>query len=254
MRSAGSCSDAAMRACSAARWGAQKNKNEERRVRCYAIGVMHKLRHSWLALVLMLGADAALAEPDPAEAARYPYDPVCAWGRIANGQGMLVRCLSRGESEALIAGVGFATPPSPAGTGAGAAPVAPAADAGAAPVAPAPDAGAEPEDVPLSAKLVRVVADQGSLPTAEKKLDVPRDRYVECVKKNGGLSGERGEVHVRFLVRARGRAEGVSVAKLSGVSAKAAKCIADVVDRRPTGTPEAPIVGATAIIEIKKGK
>lgn len=190
----------------------------------------------------LLAAGAALAQPSPSEANRYPYDPVCAWGRIGNGKGMLVRCLSRAESEALLAGV---APAAPAASGAPAASAAPPV-----PEPPPP----EPEPMELSARLVRVVADQGKLPVAEKKLAVPRDRYVECVNKHGGLSADKGEVHVRFLVRARGRAEGVSVAKKSGVSAKAAACIADVVDRRPTGTPDAPIVGATAIIEITKGK
>jgi hypothetical protein len=108
--------------------------------------------------------------------------------------------------------------------------------------------------LPLSARLVRVTADEGKLPVAEKKLDAPRDRYIDCVKKNGGLSADKGEVHVRFLVRQRGRAEGVSVAKRSGVSPKAAACIADVVDRRAVGTPDAPMVGATAVIEISRGK
>jgi hypothetical protein len=35
-----------------------------------------------------------------------------------------------------------------------------------------------------------------------------------------------------------------------GVSQKAAKCIAEVVDRRYVGFPEAPIVGATLSIDL----
>jgi hypothetical protein len=188
-----------------------------------------------LALGVALTA-AASAEPNPADANRYPYDPVCAWGRIANGRGMLVRCIERTEADALLARVTTAA----------------TATSTAAPIPPPPPA---PEaEQSLSARLVRVLVDEGKLSIAEKKLDVPRDRYVDCVKKNGGLSAERAEVHVRFLVRARGRAEGVSVAKKSGLAAKAAACIADVVDRRPVGTPAAPMVGATAIIEIKRGQ
>jgi hypothetical protein len=190
-----------------------------------------------LGLVILV-AGVAAAEPNPADANRYPYDPVCAWGRIANGRGMLVRCIAQAEAQALLSQVqGTASAPPSA----------------AAPSASAPSAEPPASDVPLSARLVRVVADEGKLPDA-KKLDVPRDRYVDCVKKHGGLSAERGEVHVRFLVRVRGIAEGVSVAKKTAVSAKAASCIADVVDRRAVGIPDAPMVGATAIIEIKKGK
>ncbi len=69
---------------------------------------------------------------------------------------------------------------------------------------------------------------------------------------NGGLKDGRGEVQVRFLVRQRGRAEGVSVAKRTGVSAEAARCVSEVVDRRYVGVPEAPIVGATVLIKFAK--
>ena len=54
---------------------------------------------------------------------------------------------------------------------------------------------------------------------------------------------------MRFLVRARGRAEGVSVSKRVGVTPEAARCVAEVVDRRPVGTPDVPMVGATVIIK-----
>jgi outer membrane biosynthesis protein TonB len=196
------------------------------------------LRYSLVGLLL---AGAAPADPDPAEANRYPYDPVCAWGRIASGKGMLVRCITQAEQSALMAGV---------------APAATPAAAPSTPPAPPPEPAEEPKPVEqeLAARLVRINADEGKFPVGEKKLDVPRDRYVDCVKKHGGLTGERGEVQVRFLVRARGRAEGVSVAKHSGMSAKAAACIADVVDRREVGTPAAPMVGATAVIEVRRGK
>jgi hypothetical protein len=45
-------------------------------------------------------------------------------------------------------------------------------------------------------------------------------------------------------VRERGRAEGLTVKDRTGLSLAAAKCIADVVDRRFVGYPAAPIVGA----------
>jgi hypothetical protein len=76
----------------------------------------------------------------------------------------------------------------------------------------------------------------GRLPEADKKLATARDRYLDCVQKNGGMKERTAEVHVRFLVRARGRAEGVSVAKRSGVTPEAARCVAEVVDRRQVGS------------------
>jgi hypothetical protein len=92
--------------------------------------------------------------------------------------------------------------------------------------------------------------DEGELPLADKKLSAPKDRYIECVAKNGGLSAERGRVVLRFLVRERGRAEGIEVKSVVGMSRAAADCIADVVDRRYVGYPAVPIVGATFPIEL----
>jgi hypothetical protein len=100
--------------------------------------------------------------------------------------------------------------------------------------------------------LVGVTADEGELPLAKKKLGLPLARYEKCVADFGGLSAAVGQVAVRFLVRERGRAEGVSVEKFQGMSQAAANCIAQVIDRRPTGTPEAPLVGATATVRVRK--
>ena len=54
-------------------------------------------------LGVSLLAVAAVASAQSAKA-RYPYDPACAWGRVANGKGMLVRCLSEQEAVALAKG------------------------------------------------------------------------------------------------------------------------------------------------------
>jgi hypothetical protein len=88
------------------------------------------------------------------------------------------------------------------------------------------------------------LADTGELPEARVQLSRAGDRFVQCVESGGGLSSSPARVTVRFLVRERGRAEGVTVKDRSGVSAAAAKCIAEVVDRRFVGYPAAPIVGA----------
>jgi hypothetical protein len=95
-----------------------------------------------------------------------------------------------------------------------------------------------------------VTADKGELPIG--KLGVPKDRYAKCVEDNGGLKAETGEVHVRFLVRSKGIAEGVSVQKRFNVGPEAARCIADVVDRRHVGVPEEPRVGATVVVKIAR--
>jgi hypothetical protein len=183
------------------------------------------------------------ASADDADTSRYPYDPACAWGRVANGKGMLLRCLTEQESQRLAAispPVPSATPPAPAPT---AAPAPPPTDR---------DGGAPASPQNLTAEVTRVDAEVGKLPLAPRKLGLAIDRFVECVVKNGGLSAASGEAHVRFLVRERGRAEGVSVAKRSGMSVAAAQCIADVIDRRFVGIPEEPIVGATAVVAVRQ--
>ena len=95
-----------------------------------------------------------------------------------------------------------------------------------------------------------VATDEGTLGIG--KLGAPQDRYSACVQKNGGLSGKTGEVSVRFLVRAKGVAEGVSVAKRTNMSKEAAQCVAEVIDRRRVGTPESQMVGATVLVKFAK--
>jgi len=168
--------------------------------------------------------------------ARYPYDPACAWGRIGNGKGMLVRCLSEQEALALVKG----TAPQPVN--------AETAPAEATPDKPAVEA-AKPG--PLRVDVGPINADKGALSIG--RLHLPKDRYAKCVEDNGGLESNDGEVQVRFLVRGEvSRAEGVSVSRRRNMSREAAKCIADVVDRRQVGTPDTPMVGATLTIRFSR--
>jgi hypothetical protein len=215
---------------------------------------------SWLAFgAAGLVAVAALSESVENLVRRYPYDPACLWGRLANGKGTIVRCLSEQEA-AQISPVANALP-----VAAPAAPTipialttAPLVPAGAA-IAPAPGAVAStsaatataPEATSKPARFEvtvgPVTADQGELPLG--KLGQPKDRYSKCLEDNGGLHGESGEVHVRFLVRSKGIAEGVSVQKRVNVSAEAARCVSEVVDRRHVGVPDEPLVGATVVVK-----
>ena len=203
----------------------------------------------------------AVAEAEDALLKRYPYDPACAWGRVGNGKGMVVRCISEEEAKGLRAPVAVpvaakpTAPPSPAGvTSTKAAPEAPAAPSS---TEAAPSPAAEPEpppsadaDAALEVTVGPVAADEGTLGIG--KLGAPKDKYSACVQKNGGVSGKTAEVQVRFLVRSKGVAEGVSVAKRTNLSKEAAQCVADVVDRRRVGTPESPMVGATVIVKFTK--
>ena len=222
-----------------------------------------------LALTLGLWSCAATAaEPPQSPAALGTTDTACPWGRLGDGKGRLVRCLTQSEAERLMT----ESPPAPGAASAapsaapaaprppalsGVAPAEPPPATPDAPVPPAPGApgapGQEPADE-LVAEIGSVTADQGALPEAAKSLKKARDRFVECAQKNGGLTAERAEVEVRFMVQGRGRAEGVSVKKRRGLSEVAAKCVADVVDRRYVGSPEEPMVGATLQVVISKKK
>jgi hypothetical protein len=200
---------------------------------------------------------------DPATEARYPFDPACPWGRLANGKGMIARCLGEEEARALLAGGTLTTSGGAKvairgiGEGAASAPSTPtpagaAAPQSAAPSTPSPalDAAASPTPTrPVKVEVGPVIPDEGELSIGQ--LGKPVDRYRACIEQNGGLQGTSGEVRIHFLVRGeRGRAEGVEVAEARGVTKKAAQCLADVVDRRATGTPSQPLVGATLVFKI----
>lgn len=235
------------------------------------------LKHALIMLpaASLLLAFGALASGETADALlrRYPYDPACPWGRVGNGKGLIVRCLTEGEAQGLRSGTLLAAnapPASPAPSAGAPSAGAPSSAAMPAPVAsavPAPSSSAvapavppdesEPEPTPPSSTDQKfdvtvgpVTADSGTLGIG--KLGVPKDKYQKCVNDNGGLKEAIGEVQVRFLLRQRGRAEGVSVAKRTGLSAEAARCISEVVDRRYVGVPDGPLVGATVVIKLAK--
>ena len=201
---------------------------------------------------LGLVAAAALSESLESLVRRYPYDPACVWGRLANGKGTIVRCLTEQEAAGL-APVANALPPAPAAaattpnTTAAVVPTATPTTATSAAPAASSVAPEPPKAGRYEITVGPVTADRGELPVG--KLGQPKDRYAKCLDDNGGLRGESGEVYVRFLVRSRGIAEGVSVQKRVNVSAEAARCVSEVVDRRHVGVPDEPLVGATVIVK-----
>jgi hypothetical protein len=211
-----------------------------------------------LPAISLLLAFGALASGETVDALlrRYPYDPACAWGRIGNGKGLIVRCLTEAEASALRANAVAGPLPAASAAPSTLATASAATVGSAAPVANTDDvaeadAGApSTTDEKLDVSIGPVTADTGTLGIG--KLGAPKDKYVKCVNDNGGLKEAGAEVQVRFLLRAKGRAEGVSVAKRTGVTTEAARCISEVVDRRFVGVPDAPILGATVSIKFAK--
>jgi hypothetical protein len=219
-----------------------------------------------IAGVLAVLGCGPLSTAGAAEPPRAPdTDALCSWGRLSDGRGRLVRCLTREESVRLRE-----APPPASAAPAGAPPALPAPatppsspptdSREPAPIAetvvvpPAPSAPPAPEGVPLDVEIGPISPDTGALPDALKSLSKARDRLTACGEKNGGLSAERASVELRFLVQGLGRAEGVSVKKYRGMSESAAKCIAGVVDRRYVGYPDEPAVGVTMVVTLSKKK
>src|SRR3954471_10775107 len=182
-----------------------------------------------LSCASLLLAFGALASGETADALlrRYPYDPACPWGRIGNGKGLIVRCLTEAEAQPRRSGSVAAPGALPAASASASAPIAAASASSVTPPPPPPDEVAEadagaPAPTPSNEKLEisvgPVTADTGTLGIG--KLGAARDKYLKCVNDNGGLKESNAEVQVRFMLRQKGRAEGVSVAKRSGVSAE----------------------------------
>jgi hypothetical protein len=198
---------------------------------------MQSLKKSTLAATVALASltGAGLVSGKPGRSAPKPpakpfsYDPLCRWGRLSDGKGFVVRCLTESESRALREGkhpTGSSTPE-------------------AAEEKPQPTASFEVVLGPIR-------ADTGTFPKGVKSLNKGMVKYRACVERHGGITAARATVDVRFLVRGRGRAEGAVAKKHQGMSAEAAKCIADVVDRRFVGYPDAEMVGATLVVTVEK--
>jgi hypothetical protein len=194
--------------------------------------------------VLAPAVGSATAENE----SRYPFDPACPWGRLANGKGMLHRCLSESEARRLADSAGApvaATPTKSKHSTDGA-----ENDSAKKPASSEKAASAQP---PYELAVGPIAAEEGEITVG--RLHMPTDRYRACIDENGGLSKPTGKVVVKFLVRAELlRAEGASVEAREGVSAKAAECIAGVVDRRTVGTPSAPLTGAALTFVLRQKK
>jgi len=185
--------------------------------------------------------------------------PKCPFGPLEDPHRGFVRCLRADEQDA-----GW-LPPAPQ-------PEPPAADAGSN-AAPAPEKPAEkpptekPAEKPTPEKaapekpqpppVVTVGAPKfegGEVPKAEKFLNGQLEGITKCIATNGGLTGKKGSVKLSFLVRARGRAEGVEVASAKGINEDAASCIRVLLKNRAVGAPSADPVGVTVTFNFERGK
>ena len=233
----------------------------------------------WLGLAVALGALGACAGamPEPAAgdpAAAPPAKPAadagprdaaadgdCPHGKLEDPHRGFVRCLEPHEADAGW----LPPPPQPepgadpdagpaADAGAGAAPD---TDAGAAPdvdAGAAPDAGPPAPGPPPVVEIKPATFVNGDVPNVDKKLQKLSEGIAKCVADAGGLGAASGTVKLQFLVRARGKAEGVEILSAKGVSAAAQECVRLLLKNRSVGTPSSDPVGVNVTISLKAPK
>lgn len=175
----------------------------------------------------------------PADAGPGKGEPRCPYGELSDPHRGFVRCLAPDERDAgWLPPQPQAPPPSPD---------APAAkDPTPAPTAPPAAAGPPPLVDIGSPKF-----ENGEVPRAEKALTKAAGEIATCVADHGGLTAATGTIKVQFLVRNRGRAEGVEVLSSKGVSPDAAACVRVLLKNKPIGPPTSDPVGVTVTISLK---
>jgi hypothetical protein len=200
-----------------------------------------------LALVAACAGNApaldAQAEETARRAAESAAPPRCPYGALEDPQRGFVRCLMPDERAAS-----WLPPSSP--------PKEPAAKQEPPPREPEPDAGpkqAAPAAAgpPPSVEVGNPKFENGDVPKAEKFMLGLSNDIAKCVAEHGGLQGSSGSMKVQFLVRARGRAEGVEVLSAKGVAPEAQTCVRVLIKNRAIGAPSADPVGVTVTLTFK---
>jgi hypothetical protein len=92
----------------------------------------------------------------------------------------------------------------------------------------------------------------GEVPKVEAYLAKSLAPVAQCVADHGGLSAATGDLEIQFLVRPRGRAEGVEVLSRKAVGVEAGRCVRKYLKNRWVGTPTADPVGVTFHYRLKR--
>jgi hypothetical protein len=96
--------------------------------------------------------------------------------------------------------------------------------------------------------------ENGEVTRVEKAFTKATADIAACVADHGGLLGDAGSMKVRFLVRSRGRAEGVEIVAAKGVGAEASACVRKLLKNKAIGAPTADPVGVTVVLSLKPPK
>ena len=178
-------------------------------------------------------ADASAAPPVVDDAAGSAADGGCPHGVLEDPHRGFVRCLAASEADA---GVGQVAPNDPG-------------DAGAPSDAGQPEAAVAP-----LVEIGEPVFQNGEVPKVAKALGKSADEIGRCVASHGGLSGAAGSIKLQFLVRSRGRAEGVEVESAKGITEAAKECVRRALKNRGVGAPTADPVGVTVTVSLHAPK
>jgi hypothetical protein len=101
-----------------------------------------------------------------------------------------------------------------------------------------------------AAVIESLVFENGEIPNAHAALERMKKEFTKCALS--GPSSAEGTVELRFIVRAPGRAEGVDVARVRGVSSDIVRCATSVLAQRYVGSPSVDPVGATVTVRFTK--
>lgn len=112
---------------------------------------------------------------------------------------------------------------------------------------------AEPApQLPPGVSLGEVKFINGEVPKVESFLEKMKKPVASCVAEHGGLPKEQSKLEIQFLVRLRGKAEGVEVLKRDGVSEEAERCIRQVFKDEWVGTPTSDPTGVVFFYELER--
>lgn len=92
-----------------------------------------------------------------------------------------------------------------------------------------------------SAAIESLAFENGEVPHARAALERIKKDFAKCAVSEPGPAD--GTVEFRFIVRAPGKAEGVDVARVHGVSANIVRCATSALTLRSVGAPSADPVG-----------
>jgi hypothetical protein len=192
-----------------------------------------------------ISAEIAATGPDAASDVRCPH------GALEDPHRGFVRCLEPGEADA--GGLPPAPQPEPPGDAGADSSPAPPADSGTDAPADAAVKGSPPAPQPIVV-LNEPAFMNGEVPNVSKRLEKMTGDLGKCVADNGGLAGASGSIKLQFLVRPRGRAEGVEILSAKGVSAEAQRCVRLLLKDKSVGAPTADPVGVTITLSLRAAR